>query len=260
MDEQHVDEHVDAYALGALEPEEVASVEAHLEHCARCQQLVAAARASVRAMLYGAPLVAPPPDLRARVLQRVHQVAVSETARGTRANAHPETMSLAAPAETAGAETPDAGTAAGGGQHWGRLGRLVRSMLGGEPAGGDPAADLLAALLGDPTCTVWSVAGTDDAPGASARLIGVPAGRDAVLVTSGLDHLPPDRAYQVWFLRGGQPVPNALFRVAGGGRGRQVVHAPTRLEDFEVVAVTPEPAGGSPAPTGPIVLMGQLSA
>jgi anti-sigma-K factor RskA len=257
MDEQHVDEQIDAYALGALEPEELASVESHLEYCARCQQLAAAARAASRVLLYGAPLVEPPSDLRARVLQRIHQVATADAAHAE-ANTHPRPG--LAPEDSGDAETLSAGLAAGGGQGWGRLGRLVRSILGEEPAGGDPAADLLAVMLANPTCAIWNVGGTDDAPGASARLVGVPTGRDAVLVTSGLRRLPPDRAYQVWFLRGGQPVPNALFRVAGGGRGRQVVRAPTRLDEFEVVAVTPEPASGSPAPTGPIVLMGQLSA
>lgn len=256
MDEQHVDEYIDAYALGALESEEVASVESHLEYCARCQQLAAAARAAARVLLYGAPVVEPPADLRARVLQRVHQVAMADA---NHASADAHIGNTLAPANRGDAETLSTEASAGAGQGWGRLGRLMRSILGEEPTGGDPAADLLAAMLANPACAIWTVGGTDDAPDASARLIGVPTGRDAVLVTSGLRRLPPDRAYQVWFLRGGQPVPNALFRVAGGGRGRQVVRAPMRLDDFEVVAVTPEPASGSPAPTGPIVLMGQLS-
>jgi anti-sigma-K factor RskA len=89
--------------------------------------------------------------------------------------------------------------------------------------------------------------------------VGVPDGRDAVLVASGLHALPPDRAYQVWFLRGGQPTPNAVFSVTHAGHGRRLVHAPGRLRDFDVVAVTPEPASGSPAPTGPIVLAGELA-
>ncbi|HEV7125819.1 MAG TPA: anti-sigma factor [Ktedonobacterales bacterium] len=237
MDEQHADNLIDAYALGALEADEVAEVESHLEVCPRCQALARAARASAQALLYATPLVEPPLDLRHSVLARVHQIATAESSTDTGIPDGP----------------PNAITAGG-------LGRWFRTLLRDDPTQRDEASFRLAQLMSDPTCQVWQVGGTADAPGASARLVGTPSGREAVILTSGLHALPPDRAYQVWFLRGGQPIPNAVFHVARGGRGRQVVHAPTRLNDDLTVAVTPEPAAGSPAPTGPIVLMGQLSA
>ncbi|HEY7782178.1 MAG TPA: anti-sigma factor [Ktedonobacterales bacterium] len=240
-DEQHVDAELDAYALGALEADEVAAVEAHLSGCARCRDFAVRSRASAGMLLFSAPLVEPAPDLRARILRRVHEVAIADAA-----------------AETAPAPAPPAERA---GADWGLLGRLFGGRRdAGQPGDSGRTSALLEDLLATPGSVVWNVTGTVDAPGAAARLIGVPGGRDAVLVTSGLPHLPPGRVYQVWLLRGGQPVPNALFRVARGGRGRQIVRAPTTLGDFQVVAVTPEPESGSPAPTGPILLMGELTA
>lgn len=243
---EHVDNFIDAYALGALEPDEIAWVEAHLEDCPRCRELAREARAVASTLLVDVPLVEPPAALRQHVLDRVHQEA-----RRTRQ----------------GEQTPGSGLGDGfaaedapGARRRGGLHRLLRGLLGEEAGTGtDMAAARLAELLSAPDCRLWEVAGTQDAPGASARLVGVPSGRDAVLVASGLHALPPDRAYQVWFLRGGQPTPNAVFQVARNGRGRQLVRVPSRLSDFEVVAVTPEPASGSPAPTGAIVLAGELS-
>ena len=47
MDSQdaHVDNLIDAYALGALEPDEVALVERHLPTCDACQALLDAIKA-----------------------------------------------------------------------------------------------------------------------------------------------------------------------------------------------------------------------
>jgi anti-sigma-K factor RskA len=243
MNEQHgghVDNLIDAYALGALEPDETAQVEAHLERCARCHRLAATARATAAALLYAAPLVEPPAGLRAKIIDRVHAVAAEEQ----------RTLPGMRPREPIG----------GGGQS-SRAGlrRVLAGLLGREQRANDRAARRLAELLAHPDSAIWEVAGTEEAPEARARLVGVPGERDAVLITGGLRPLARERVYQVWLLRGGQPLPNALFRVGPGGDSRQIIHAPQPLGDFEVVAVTPEPASGSPSPTGPIVLAGSLA-
>ena len=145
------------------------------------------------------------------------------------------------------------------------LTRLVRGLLGAagvEPTGATQSGQadaLLRELLADPDCVIWPVGGTDDAPHASGRLIGSRARRRAVLFTSGLRKPGANREYQVWFLTGGKPQPNTLFTVDRAGHSLSVVRAAAPLSNFDTVAVTPEPAGGSPGPTGPIVLVGQLA-
>jgi anti-sigma-K factor RskA len=240
MDERHADDSLDAYALGSLEPEEAAWVEAHLAQCERCRQAAVAARAVADRLPLSVPLVAPPPDLRARVLARVHAAAQADGPHQAPGRAVPETTPETAP------EQP--------GPSGGLLGRLFSPRRG---SGGE-AAERLAQLLAAPGAAVWEVAGTAEAPEARARLVGLPDGRAGVLLAAGLRRLPAGSEYQVWFLRGGRPLPNATFRVGHDGVARQVVQAPGPLRDYEVVAITPEPAGGSPAPTGPIVLAGQL--
>src|SRR5262245_7638948 len=71
MQERHVDDLLEAYALGALEPTEVDFVERHLEHCASCRALAEQLRRLADVLLTVVPQVAPPPALRARVLDRV---------------------------------------------------------------------------------------------------------------------------------------------------------------------------------------------
>ncbi|MBF6590159.1 MAG: anti-sigma factor [Ktedonobacterales bacterium] len=243
MQERHVDDLLDAYALGTLEPDEVDAIERHLEGCAHCRTRAEAARSIATQMLHAAPLVAPPPALRARVLDRIR----AEIAAGGQRASSQNTA-------TSDHQTSDHQMPAPSNP----VARLLRSVLGGAPAGEPEVDHLLHELLADPECGIWPIAGTEHAPGAGGRLVGVPRRREAVLLTHGLHAAPRGQEYQVWFLRGGSPQPNALFQVGQGGRATRVVHIADPLSTFEVVAVTPEPKGGSPGPTGPIVLAGTL--
>ena len=87
-------------------------------------------------------------------------------------------------------------------------------------------------------------------PGASARIF-VAVDGGGHLAVSGLATLPPDRAYQLWFVRSAAPaVSGATFRADGYGRAWAKVAVPTSLDDVRSIVVTEEPAQGSVAPTG----------
>jgi anti-sigma-K factor RskA len=97
--------------------------------------------------------------------------------------------------------------------------------------------------------------GTDQAPGATGEVV-QPASGPPLLVAHGLAELPPNQVYQVWIIAGGQPTGVGLLRPTGAGP--PIVPLERDLAGAQVVALTIEPAGGSPAPTGPIVLAGNL--
>lgn len=231
MQERHVEDLIPAYALGILEPEEVDAVERHLESCPPCRALAESYRAVPTDLLYAVPQVAPPPSLRDRVLARIaEQVAP-------------------VPAETA-APLPTPRQRTG-------LARFLESLFGGSRD--VEAGRLLRELIADPDSIVISLAGTEHAPESTARLVSAPRRHEAVLVTRGLRALDRAHQYQVWLLRGGQPRPSTVFRVGAGGEGIAVVPAQGLVTAFDTVAITPEPAGGSPGPTGPIVLAGAIA-
>jgi anti-sigma-K factor RskA len=233
MENRHVDDLVAAYALGALEPAEVDAVERHLEECDACRTLIDQARGSAELLLYAAPQVMPAPSLRGQLFARIAQ----ERGVMARDEGAPDTSEVQSePAR-------------------GRLARLLDAL---RLAPADRTSALLRDLLADPQVLIWPTHGTDDAPGASGRFIVSSRWREAVLVASGLRRPDPGRAYQVWLLRAGQPQPNALFGVDRAGVGYGIVHVDAPWGHFDTIAVTPEPQGGSPAPTGPIVLAGSL--
>jgi len=114
-------------------------------------------------------------------------------------------------------------------------------------------------LVTHPDARVAKLAGLPFAPKATGRVVWNPTSREAVLVASGLDPAPAGKTYEVWVIAQAAPVPAGVFQVAADGSA--VFRLPV-VEDTahaKTFAVTLEPAGGTPAPTGPMVLAGAAS-
>jgi anti-sigma-K factor RskA len=134
-----------------------------------------------------------------------------------------------------------------------RVERVV-ATLQGEVVERDAALG----LLSTPQVSLVRLAGLSPSPGASARLLWNPLARTGVLSTSGLPQTPRNRVYELWAIAGNEPMPAGIFDVDSAG------HAVLRLpplpgsKRFDKFAVTLEPAGGVPKPTGPMHLLGSL--
>jgi anti-sigma-K factor RskA len=80
----------------------------------------------------------------------------------------------------------------------------------------------------------------------------LPTEDGSLFVVEGLDDIPENRTYQLWFLEGEDPPVSAgTFEVDDG---RAVLESNEDVEDFSGAAVTVEPEGGSPGPTTDPVL------
>ena len=95
--------------------------------------------------------------------------------------------------------------------------------------------------------------------GATARgtaIVGSGGGRTAFVV-SGLPAPQPGRGYQVWVRGAGVRSPGMLHRTADG---LEVLVVPgDALAGAQKIGITIEPAGGSPARTGPAQVTGKVS-
>jgi anti-sigma-K factor RskA len=95
-------------------------------------------------------------------------------------------------------------------------------------------------------------------PNADARLFLAPDGRRGELVVAGLPPLSTERTYQLWFAQPGQPtVTGGVFQVNARGEAVASVTIPAPLDRVSAIAVTEEPRGGSPRPTGQHLLDGK---
>ncbi|HSF05520.1 MAG TPA: anti-sigma factor, partial [Methylomirabilota bacterium] len=112
-------------------------------------------------------------------------------------------------------------------------------------------AQLVLDLLGDPATRLVSLQGAEPRSEAVARVIWHETA-GGFLIVARLLPAQPGKTYELWTFSAGRPSPAGVFNVDASGAATHRI-APTggQVEGF---AVTLEPAGGVPAPTGPIVL------
>ncbi|MBX3052240.1 MAG: anti-sigma factor [Caldilineaceae bacterium] len=104
---------------------------------------------------------------------------------------------------------------------------------------------------------VVALAGTPDAPDASGVFYTGP--ESGLLVLRNLPALSAEQTYELWLIPGeGAPVPAGLVQVAADGSNTFAIALAGQPTDYTAVGLSIEPAGGSPSPTGPIVLLGTV--
>ncbi len=233
-----------AYALGAIEPDEIARISALLDEQPELRATLAELRATADMLPYGLPQASPPDDLRQRVLDhaigRSSAVAASPPRQGaSRMRGWMLALSgIAAVAVLA--------AAIGWAQLFQARQQLAQSQaeLKQTQAQVADAAVLLATLTGD---------------GSSASILRTHAG-ETVLIAQ-LPPLQPGRVYQLWRIQGSNsPASAGLFHVGSQGYTTAALPADQQPQAGETVAVTNEPDGGSPGPTSKPLIAGTSNA
>lgn len=118
--------------------------------------------------------------------------------------------------------------------------------------------DELAALLRRPDAKVVSLAASDVAKGASGVLLYNPATQKLWLYSANLPECPTGTSYQLWAIDQ-RPVSVGTFHINAGQMAHLLVKRLPEFEKARKFAVSLEPAGGRPEPSGPIYLAGQRS-
>jgi len=74
-----------------------------------------------------------------------------------------------------------------------------------------------------------------------------------------LPRLPADKSYQLWFVpASGNPVSAVVFNTENDGSAQQQIDVPEGVAALKAAAVTTEPAGGLPQPSGAFAMLGAL--
>ncbi|MEP7116241.1 MAG: anti-sigma factor [Acidobacteriota bacterium] len=115
------------------------------------------------------------------------------------------------------------------------------------------ASQRVLAILSAEDVHYTALGGQPPTPGARGRVYMSPT-RGLLMAADALPALPAGRTYQLWTIVAGQPVSHGVFDPEANGRAQVIADAPPGAA--QAFAVTVEPAGGVPAPTGPKVLLG----
>jgi anti-sigma-K factor RskA len=221
---EHVDELIAGHALRALSSEDEERVVVHLAECERCRRRLRETEAVAASLAYSVPQVAPPPELRSRVLAIAEPVVSAPAA---------EAPVAEAPASPAPPRT--------------RRGWWPRFSLVAVPA----MAIALVALL------AWNVSLRNDISSnrddlASGAAVALPGVGNVVAQTDGnatlfahLQPAPAGKTYEAWVIRGSVALPAGVFE----GGGTVELQLTQTAKPGDKIAVTVEPAGGSQKPT-----------
>lgn len=286
---------VGAYVLDALDGDELATFEARLSNDAELRRLVDEARASTVVLADALPDMEVPSHLKERVLGKMHDAKASGALGDRSAAGEARTRPDIGPEGRSGGAQPDRDTPPAdggkppgvGGQRsvapWLLLAASVAGLfwLGNENRDltrqtatleeqldavrsslGDAQValarfDSMAAALSGPNVQFATLAGDTDP---ALRLVW---NRDRNLLLVAAQNLPPlpeGRTFQLWGIRG-DDAPVSLGTFETGPQGDALVTLSADLaDDYDVSAITEEPAGGSPQPTTTPFLVGAWNA
>jgi anti-sigma-K factor RskA len=261
-------EDFELYALGVLDGSDKIEFETHLAGCAECRASLQAARSRLALLALAAPDIVPPPAVRERILESFRAGA-------------PERVKAVPPAPARrGLRTPVWAWAWVGVSfillvaavwlainHHRLASRLAELELSHQQleathlslkADAAHAQAVLDVLTGPQSVQVeLSPAAARPVPHGKAFY-----NRDKGLLfyTTNLQSLPSDRTYELWLIPTvGNPADLGIFNTDTRGNGQVILTSLPQGLTAKAFAVTVEPAGGVPAPTGAMLLVGPVS-
>jgi anti-sigma-K factor RskA len=258
------------YAVGALDARDRAAFEAHLRTCLECRREVESFAPVVAGLASAVPELVPPPGLRRRVLERVAGHIVDA---GSPRDESSQEGIRPSPRARGGWLAAAAGlvlAAALGYTTWDRqqqvndLEARLRDVSARARALETQVADASRttavvrahlSVLTAPDMARVDLVGEQPARSASGRAYWSRS-QGLVFTASNLPAPPPGRTYQLWVVTATAPVSAGLIQPDQAGNVSAVFQTPADLPPPLAMAVTLEPEGGVPAPTGPRYLIG----
>jgi len=106
---------------------------------------------------------------------------------------------------------------------------------------------------------VVDLAGQGTNTQASGRIFWDQSRKQWLFSVRNLPPAPADKTYQLWFLpKNGKPISAKVFNTEADGSVTIEVPVPDAATNLNAAAVTTEPAGGLPQPSGPFALLGAM--
>ncbi|HSI67330.1 MAG TPA: anti-sigma factor [Planococcus sp. (in: firmicutes)] len=244
MTETHCDHLVD-YLSGTLSPKETREFEEHLTTCKDCQEIVEV----TGELPYLAESAEPPAGMKSRILSNVFEeeqetpAPLAAAPAKEKTQGQPKAMPMKQRTVKRSWWTPLIAAV------------LLVSLLGNayafwqlsdreDPAG--PTQSAFNSVNLEPTETF---AGTG-----TAAIIRDEDSLELVVQATELEELQEGQVYQVWLIRGDEPIPAGAFTANPDGEGATHYNLEDDIEGWDTIAITLEPQAGNQLPQGEVVL------
>ena len=231
-------------ALGAATDDEVRTLGSHVAGCDDCRRARDAYAEAATGLALSLDPVAPPADLRERIVDGVSPVIEAEH----RFTVQPWWLATAATLFLALWGWREVGIRAAR-EHMIAQQAVIRGLT--EERDRLMLQNEKLASLASPDTRTIALTGQELSPAASARVFLDSTHRRAIVFFHNLPSNPADRSYQLWIIRSDQPNPQSagVFDVAAGGNATLSIDNLPVLTEIKALAVTMEQRGGAPQPS-----------
>ena len=233
-------EMIPAHALSALDAGDERALHEHLAECAECRRDLAEWEATAASLALSAKPMEPSPEVRDKILNKIR--------------------SEKSPSNVLPFTKPQRNV-------WRSLGSIAAVILFAalvvsvvvlyQQNRTLSQENAFYKLITAPGSRIAELSGTNEASGATAKLAYDSTGR-AVLIANGLPRTPAGKEYQLWFIVDNKPIPGKTFAPDNSGQSTLQDQVPEAARRSAIFAITLEPTGGLPSPTGAIYLRGEL--
>jgi anti-sigma-K factor RskA len=110
-------------------------------------------------------------------------------------------------------------------------------------------------LLTNPNTNMIALNGTPEMPAAHAKFMYDRATGKGMLMADQLPAAPAGKAYQLWFIVDGKPMPSKVFKPGENGRGEMEAQVPPEARAKATFAVNMEKESGAQQPEGKMYLV-----
>jgi len=270
MSHEKLSELCSIYALGALDGEELREFEAHLKTgCPLCGQQIQEFSELIASIPEALPNVRPSPDLRDRLLASLDRefpnrgvVDFKSAAKGLpgspgrRRGWFPWACAVAAGLALMVSLTRVSSLNRGLAEQQERLNQQLEQLKTLQRLLSDEKE--VTQFITRPGVKVTPLAGTDKSPQAAGQILWSAQEKKALFYASRLPSPPEGKTYQLWIIANNKPFDAGIFSVDPQGNGFLKVPLLAEADKAQKFAVTLEPAGGVPQPTGDMHLLGSL--
>src|SRR5690348_2759460 len=256
------DEDFDLYALGVLEGAEKQALESHIAFCLGCAQKVADARGRIAMLALAAPPARVPAIAQERLLRQIRATRGQGGATRTEIELQPANRAILS-GWTAILLPIAAVLAVATFLLWNANRRLdsqlaaLRVSAKQQERQLQDARDITGLITARDTITV-TLAPQPSIPRGTAHVM-YNTKMGMLMYEGQIPPAPAAKSYQLWLVpASGNPISCGVFNPIGGESDHWMTKFPKGIEP-KVFAVTLEPSGGMPQPTGPKVLVGAAS-
>jgi anti-sigma-K factor RskA len=246
------------YAAGAMTESEREEYARHLEEdqCVVCLSEVNELRSAISMLAFSTASATPSPSVRQRLMEQARSVAPARPVSSIPfllrhwVQLLTSTVAIGAIAVTLAATRAN--------NELRRLTQVLNSRVAQLEVEIAQNRTYMATLT-SPGVRVVNLAGQGLNAGASGRIFWDQSKKKWLFYVRDLPQLPADKSYQLWFVpTSGNPISKAVFNTESDGSTDQEIDVPEGLATLKAAAVTTEPAGGLPQPSGSFALLGAL--